>query len=136
MDKLLNIEIVSPERNVFHWTGKVVTVPGVEGLFQVLNMHAPMIAMFETGVIIIEDEKGEKINFSTRGGVLEVKDNKVTVLADTAEAKYSIDVEIAEKAIQRADDRLNKGGKGLDRERAKFSMQRAKIRLKVAGVLK
>jgi len=136
LDKLLNIEIVSPERNVFHGTGKVVTVPGVEGLFQVLNMHAPMISMFETGVITIEDETGEKINFSTRGGVLEVKDNKVIVLADTAEAKDSIDVERAKKAMQRAEERLKEGGKGLDRERAKFSMQRAKIRLKVAGVLK
>lgn len=136
MDNLLNIEIVSPEKNVFQGTAKVLTVPGVEGLFQVLNMHAPMISMFETGVITIEDEKGEKINFSTRGGVLEVKDNKVVVLADTAEAKGSIDVERAERAMQRAEERLKAGGKGIDRERAKFSIQRAKIRLKVAGVLK
>ena len=136
MDKLLNIEIVSPEKNVFHGTAKVLTVSGVEGLFQVLNMHAPMISMFETGIITVEDEKGEKINFSTRGGVLEVKDNKVVVLADTAEAKDSIDVERAEKAMKRADDRLKEGGKGLDRDRAKFALIRAKIRLKVAGVLK
>jgi F-type H+-transporting ATPase subunit epsilon len=136
LDNLLNIEIVSPEKNVFLGTAKVLTVPGVEGLFQVLNMHAPMISMFETGVITIEDEKGEKINFSTRGGVLEVKDNKVVVLADTAEAKDSIDVERAEKAMKRAEDRLKEGGKGFDRERAKFAMVRAKIRLKVAGVLK
>jgi F-type H+-transporting ATPase subunit epsilon len=136
LDNLLNIEIVSPEKNVFHGTAKVLTVPGVEGLFQVLNMHAPMIAMFETGIITVEDEKGEKINFSTRGGVLEVKDNKVVVLADTAEAKEGIDVERAEKAMQRADVRLKEGGKGIDRDRAKFSMQRARIRLKVAGVIK
>ncbi len=136
MDNLLNIEIVSPEKNVFQGTAKVLTVPGVEGLFQVLNMHAPMISMFETGVITIEDEKGEKINFSTRGGVLEVKDNKIVVLADTAEAKGSIDVERAERAMQRAEERLKAGGKGIDRERAKFSIQRAKIRLKVAGVIK
>ena len=136
MDNLLNIEIVSPEKNVFRGTAKVLTVPGVEGLFQVLNMHAPMISMFETGIITIEDEKGEKINFSRRGGVIEVKNNKVIVLADSAEAKDSIDVERAEKAIQRANDRLKEGGKGLDRERAKFAMIRAKIRLKVAGVLK
>jgi F-type H+-transporting ATPase subunit epsilon len=136
LDNLLNIEIVSPEKNVFQGTAKVLTVPGVEGLFQVLNMHAPMISMFETGVITIEDEKGEKINFSTRGGVLEVKDNKIVVLADTAEAKGSIDVERAERAMQRAEERLKAGGKGIDRERAKFSIQRAKIRLKVAGVIK
>ncbi len=136
MDKLLDIEIVSPEKLVFRGTGKVLTVPGVDGRFQVLNMHAAMIAMFEAGVITVEDEKGEKINFSTRGGVAEVKKNKVVVLADAAEAKDDIDIERARKAMDRANERLKEGGKDIDRERAKYSLQRAQIRLKVAGVLK
>ncbi|MFA7361603.1 MAG: ATP synthase F1 subunit epsilon [Candidatus Kapaibacterium sp.] len=136
MDKLLDIEIVSPEKLVFKGTGKVLTVPGVDGRFQVLNMHAAMIAMFEAGVITVEDEKGEKINFSTRGGVAEVKKNKVVVLADAAEAKDDIDIERARKAMDRANERLKEGGKDIDRERAKYSLQRAQIRLKVAGVLK
>jgi len=136
LDKLLDIEIVSPEKLVFKGTGKVLTVPGVDGRFQVLNMHAAMIAMFEAGVITVEDEKGEKINFSTRGGVAEVKKNKVVVLADAAEAKDDIDIERARKAMDRANERLKEGGKDIDRERAKYSLQRAQIRLKVAGVLK
>lgn len=136
MDKLLDIEIVSPEKSVFKGNGKVLTVPGVDGLFQILNMHAAMVSLFETGVITVEDEKGEKVNFSTRGGVIEVKNNKIVVLADAAEAKDSIDVERAQKSIERANERLKESGKGLDRERAKFSIQRARIRLKVAGVLK
>ncbi len=136
MDKLLDIEIVSPEKSVFTGKGKVLTVPGVDGLFQILNMHAAMVALFEAGVITVEDEKGEKINFSTRGGVVEVKNNKIVVLADAAEAKDTIDVERAQKAIDRANERLKESGKGIDRERAKFSLQRARIRLKVAGVLK
>lgn len=136
MDKLLDIEIVSPEKLVFRGTGKVLTVPGVDGRFQVLNMHAAMIAMFEAGVITVEDEKGEKINFSTRGGVAEVKKNKLVVLADAAEAKDDIDIERARKAMDRANERLKEGGKDIDRERAKYSLQRAQIRLKVAGVLK
>lgn len=121
---------------MFKGTGKVLTVPGVDGRFQVLNMHAAMIAMFEAGVITVEDEKGEKINFSTRGGVAEVKKNKVVVLADAAEAKDDIDIERARKAMDRANERLKEGGKDIDRERAKYSLQRAQIRLKVAGVLK
>lgn len=136
MDKLLDIEIVSPEKLVFKGMGKVLTVPGVDGRFQVLNMHAAMIAMFEAGVITVEDEKGEKINFSTRGGVAEVKKNKLVVLADAAEAKDDIDIERARKAMERANERLKEGGKDIDRERAKYSLQRAQIRLKVAGVLK
>ena len=136
MDKLLDIEIVSPEKLVFNGTGKVLTVPGVDGRFQVLNMHAAMISMFEAGVITVEDEKGEKINFSTRGGVAEVKKNKIVVLADAAEAKDDIDVERAQNSMDRANERLKESGKGIDRERAKFSLQRARIRLMVAGVLK
>lgn len=136
MDKLLDIEIVSPEKSVFNGKGKVLTVPGVDGLFQILNMHAAMVSLFETGIITVEDEKGDKINFSTRGGVVEVKNNKIVVLADAAEAKETIDVERAQKAIDRANERLKASGKDIDRERAKFSLQRARIRLKVAGVLK
>lgn len=136
MEKLLDIEIVSPEKSVFKGTGKVLTIPGVDGLFQVLNMHAAMVSLFETGVITVEDEKGEKINFSTRGGVVEVKNNKIVVLADAAEAKDSIDVDRAQKSIERANERLKASGKDIDRERAKLSLQRARIRLKVAGVLK
>ena len=136
MEKVLDIEIISPEKTVFKGVGKVVTVPGVMGLFQILYMHAPMVSLFETGIITIETENNVKINFSTRGGVAEVKDNKVTILADAAEAKEEIDISRAEKAMERAEKRLETNEKGTDRERAKFSLQRAKIRLKVAGVLK
>jgi F-type H+-transporting ATPase subunit epsilon len=136
LDKILDIEILSPEKMVFKGNGKVVTVPGVNGLFQVLYMHAPMVAMFEIGIIVVEDDKNEKINFSTRGGVCEVLDNKVTILADAAEAKSDIDIERAERAAQRANERLGSKDKGIDRERAKLSLYRARIRLKVAGVLK
>jgi F-type H+-transporting ATPase subunit epsilon len=136
LDKILDIEILSPEKLVYKGLAMVVTVPGVDGLFQVLNMHAPMVSMFETGVITVQDEKGNKINFSTRGGVAEVLKNKVTILADTAEAKDDIDVERAQNSMKRAEERLGSGEKNIDRERAKFSLQRARIRLKVAGVLK
>ena len=136
MEKILDIEILSPEKMVYKGLAMVVTVPGVEGLFQVLNMHAPMVSMFEPGIITVQDEKGNKINFSTRGGVAEVLKNKVTVLADTAEAKDDIDVERARNSMKRAEERLGSGGKDIDRERAKLSLQRARIRLKVAGVLK
>lgn len=136
MDKILDIEILSPEKTVFKGLAMVVTVPGVDGLFQVLNLHAPMVSMFETGIITVQDEKGNKINFSTRGGVAEVLDNKVTILADAAEAKEDIDVERAENAAKRAEERLGSGDKNIDRERAKLSLHRARIRLKVAGVLK
>ncbi len=136
MDKILDIEILSPEKMVFKGVAMVVTVPGVDGLFQVLNLHAPMVSMFEPGIISVQDEKGNKINFSTRGGVAEVLDNKVTLLADAAEAKEDIDIERAEKAAKRAEERLSSGDKSIDRERAKLSLHRARIRLKVAGVLK
>jgi F-type H+-transporting ATPase subunit epsilon len=135
MDKLLDIEIFSPEFRVFSGRAKTVTVPGVNGLFQVLYNHAPIVSLFETGMIIVEDENSEKINFSTRGGVVEVLNNKVTILADAAETKEMIDSERAERSMKRAEDRLS-GTEKIDRERAKFSMKRAKIRLKVAGVLK
>jgi len=133
---MLDIEIFSPEFRVFAGRAKTVTIPGVDGLFQVLfNNHAPIVSLFEAGIIVIEDENSEKINFSAKGGVAEVLNNKVTILADAAETKEMIDTERAGKSMKRAEDRLG-GHDKIDRERAKFSLKRAKIRLKVAGVLK
>ncbi len=78
----MNIEIVTPEKTIF--TGEVVLVqlPGIDGLFEILNNHAPLIAVLGKGKIKIVD-KAENIQFfNINGGVVEVLKNKVLVLAE------------------------------------------------------
>ena len=78
----MNIEIVTPEKTIF--TGEVVLVqlPGTDGLFEILNNHAPLIAVLGKGKIKIEDKNKSIQFFNINGGVVEVLKNKVLVLAE------------------------------------------------------
>jgi F-type H+-transporting ATPase subunit epsilon len=133
-DKFLELEIVSPVKSVYEGLVKYVTAPGFMGEFQVLYNHAAMVATLQIGLMKIEDENGNKKEFSTSGGILEVKANKISILADTIESKDEIDIERAKKALERGEKRLAENAENLDRLRAEASILRAKNRLRLANV--
>lgn len=74
------LEIISPEKKLFSGDASSVTVPGSSGMFQVLNNHAPIISTLKKGTVKVETAEGEK-SFEINGGVVEVLNNKVVVLA-------------------------------------------------------
>lgn len=74
------LEIISPEKKLFSGEVSSVTVPGSNGLFQVLNNHAPIISTLKKGAVKVETAEGEK-SFEINGGVVEVLNNKIVVLA-------------------------------------------------------
>ncbi len=74
------LEIISPEKKLFSGEASSVTVPGSSGMFQVLTNHAPIISTLKKGTVKVETAEGEK-NFEINGGVVEVLNNKVVVLA-------------------------------------------------------
>jgi F-type H+-transporting ATPase subunit epsilon len=79
----MKIEIITPDKKIFDGDIKSVRVPGKKGSFQVLKDHAPIISTLEGGrVIMIETDGAEKI-FEITGGVIEVKANKIILLADS-----------------------------------------------------
>jgi len=79
----MKIEIITPDKKVYEGDIKSVRVPGKKGSFQVLKDHAPIISTLEDGnVIMVEQEGAEKI-FEISGGVIEVKANKIILLADS-----------------------------------------------------
>lgn len=131
MAKTLRVDIVSPAGSVFRGEATGVRAPGVEGSFEVLFNHAPMIAAFEVGPLFVTTSSGDKVVFATSGGFLEVLDNKVTVLAETAEPGSEIDVERAREAEERAIEALKNVS---PEERAKYeaARQRARNRLRIA----
>ena len=131
MDNLLELEIVSPVKSVFKGMVKSVIAPGVMGEFQVLYNHAAMVSTLQIGIIKLENENGEMIPYCTSGGILEVKNNIISVLADTIECKEDIDVERAKRALERAEKRLAEHAENLDRLRADLSIMRAKNRLRL-----
>jgi F-type H+-transporting ATPase subunit epsilon len=78
----MRIEIVTPDKRVFEGDIKSVRVPGRKGSFQVLKDHAPIVSTLENGPVILVDTEGKETIFEISGGVIEVKANKIIVLAD------------------------------------------------------
>ena len=79
----MKIEIITPDKKVFEGDIKSVRVPGKKGSFQVLNDHAPIISTLDKGSAIMVDIQGKEIIFEITGGVIEVKANKIILLADS-----------------------------------------------------
>jgi len=131
MKKHLYIEIVAPDKRVFHGDARSIRAPGVEGSFEVLFNHAPMIAAFDIGPLTVTSSSGDHIIFATSGGFLEVLNNTVTVLAETAEPATEIDIERAQQAEERALERLKMLTDPVERELAERALERARNRTRV-----
>ena len=76
------LEIITPESNLF--TGEITSIklPGMDGEFEILNNHAPIISTLSKGVIRIIDNDNNTEKFEVNGGVIEMQNNKIIVLAD------------------------------------------------------
>ncbi|WP_420148344.1 ATP synthase F1 subunit epsilon [Spirosoma sp.] len=77
----MTLDIITPDRKVFSGEASAVTFPGSEGQFQVLNDHAPMVSTLDRGPVIVQTASGQQ-TFTVDGGVVEVLQNKVLVLAE------------------------------------------------------
>jgi F-type H+-transporting ATPase subunit epsilon len=129
------LEIVTPERRVYSGAAERFQGPGTEGSFGVLARHAPFLTSLKTGQLAFLDAKGKERRMAASGGFVEVGDNQVTVLAETAEFAEDIDVARARAARSRAQERLEKKEEGIDLARAQAALARALNRLKVRGAL-
>jgi len=77
------LEIITPDKKVYSGLVKLVQLPGTSGLFEILNNHAPIISTLEKGKIKVEEESGHVLFFDVEGGIVENKDNKIIVLAES-----------------------------------------------------
>ena len=77
----MKLEILTPDKKIFEGEVTSVTVPGAQGSFEILNNHAPIISTLDDGKLVIRGNGNEQ-HFYTKGGVVEVIDNKVIVLAE------------------------------------------------------
>lgn len=79
----MKIEIITPDKKIFEGHIKSVRVPGKKGSFQVLKDHAPIISTLDRGQVIMVDHEEKVTIFVVSGGVIEVKANKIILLADS-----------------------------------------------------
>lgn len=131
----LRLEVVTPERTVLTDEAESVIVPGVDGYIGFMSNHAPLVAGLSIGIVQFGPEHGEKRRLAVTGGFVEVNDNRVTILADTAELDTEIDVGRAQAARERAERRLRDQSAQIDRARAEAALQRALNRLRAARVI-
>lgn len=78
----MKLEIITPDKNVFEGEVNLVQLPGIDGSFEILNNHAPLISVLKKGKIKVKDENGQEQFFEVNGGVIEVLKNKVLILAE------------------------------------------------------
>ncbi len=132
-EKPFKLEIVAPDRMVYSGEATSLSAPGVEGGFQVLVNHAPLLSSLEVGEIKVKGVDGRDTRYAACGGFVEVRDNRVVVLVESAERADEIDVSRARASRERAETRLRAPAKDVDTERARASLFRALNRLRVAA---
>jgi len=132
-ERILNLEIVTPDRVVLKERAVSVIAPGVIGSFGVLPSHAPLLSELAVGELRYRTEGGKEDRLAVGGGFFQVFNNEVTVLADTAERPEEIDVERARAALQRARETLaDLTLPAKAREDAQAALDRAQNRLRLA----
>ena len=128
------LEVVTPDRVVLS-DDEIVSVvaPGIEGYLGMLANHAPLMGELKIGKLDLRRADGTSDAMAISGGFVEVFENTVTVLADSAELAEEIDVDRAERAKQRAEERIGSAATNIDFDRAHAALHRALNRLQVAS---
>ena len=129
----IRCEIVSQDRLVYEGDADIVIVPGTLGEMGILPGHAPLLSSLEMGVIRVKAGDVEEV-FTVTGGFIEVQPDIVTVMADAAENVEDIDIDRAEKAMERASQLLEYSSTDADNYmRIQSALRRSNLRLKAAA---
>ena len=130
----LDLQIVTPDRLIVQEQVDEVEIPGSLGYFGVLPGHTPMLASLAVGELWYR--KGQdKLYLSIAFGFAEVLPDRVTILARLAERAEDIDIERAESARRRAEERLAQSKSDIDYERARTALSKSLMRLQVSARL-
>lgn len=125
------LDVVTAERVVYSGEVDMVIAPGVEGQLGILPQHAPLMTTLQPGELRIR-KGGEEISLVVSGGFMEVRPDRIIVLADAAERADEIDIARAEAARKRAQEQLAQHHvTGVDEARAEAALHRAIARLRV-----
>ena len=128
----IQLEIVTPERLVYEDEVDSVNVPGVEGELGILPHHAPLVSTLGYGELRIR-KGGNEEAFAIVGGFVQVRPDKVVVMAETADLASEIDLERAQEARREAERALETGyTEGSDLSAARAALQQALMRIRVA----
>jgi F-type H+-transporting ATPase subunit epsilon len=129
----LHIDVVTPYGTIYSGSAKSCTAPGVDGEFSILFNHAALLSIIGIGELKFTFENDERL-MATAGGFLEVKDNTISIIAESAEWAEDIEIERVQAAEKRAREMITKR-EGIDISRAQLALARALNRKKIASQL-
>ncbi len=129
----LRLEIVTPERKVYEEDVNMVVVKGVAGELGILPNHIPLVTPLKVAPVKAKKDGAADEYIAVHSGFMEVRKDKVVILAEAAELGKDIDVIRAREAKERAERRLADKGSEIDFKRAELALQRAMTRITVAG---
>ncbi len=129
--KTVLVNVVTPDGPVYDADVEMVSVKAQSGELGILPGHIPLVAPLAISGVRLKRDSGED-KLAINGGFLEVRPDKVTILAQSAEKPQDIDVARAQAARERAERRLQSKEDHIDRVRAELALRRAANRLNVA----
>jgi F-type H+-transporting ATPase subunit epsilon len=129
--KTINVSVVTPDGPVYEADVEMVSTKALSGELGILPGHIPMVAPLQIGVVRLKNGGSQEF-VAVSGGFLEVRPDKVTILAQAAEKSSDIDAERALRAKERAEQRLREAQQAnVDFRRAELALQRAINRLSI-----
>lgn len=127
----IQVDIVTPERKVYEGEATMVIAKGIDGELGVMHGHIPLVTPLKAGALRLKQAQAEKL-VAVYGGFLEVRPEKVTVLAEAAELPEEIDVARAQAAKERAEKQLAASKDSAEAKAHQVALDRALVRLEVA----
>ncbi|MAG14905.1 MAG: F0F1 ATP synthase subunit epsilon [Dehalococcoidales bacterium] len=131
----IKLDIVTAEKEIYSQEVDMVIAPGVESQLGILPHHTPLMTILQPGELRIK-KGGEEVSVVISGGFLEVRPDRVIVLADAAEKVEEVDIARAEEARRRARERMAEKPEGFDTARTEAALRRSLARLKVAETVR
>ncbi len=135
MSTTMTLDILTPERSVCCVEAEIVIARALDGELGILPNHAPLVVALDIAPLRYRKDGVEHF-VAISNGFMEVKDNRVTILAPTAETEAEIDFSRAESAKERAERRIAEHAPDIDVRRAELALRRALMRLKIAELVR
>ncbi|PKL84514.1 MAG: ATP synthase F1 subunit epsilon [Ignavibacteriae bacterium HGW-Ignavibacteriae-1] len=130
-DNFLNIEIITPLKTVFSGLAKSVNVPGSKSPFTVLINHAPIVSSLDIGIIKIMTDENMELIYATDTGFIEVHDNKVSIVVESADESNEINSDKVIKTIEKLQTDLELTTDAFTQTKFKNLIKLNEIKLKV-----
>ncbi|MDY3974630.1 MAG: ATP synthase F1 subunit epsilon [Veillonella caviae] len=125
----IHLNVITPDSTIFSGDAKFVVVRTKDGGLGILPRHANLVAALDMGLLRIDTVEGEQLFFANFGGFMDVKPDEINIVTPNCELPSEIDVNRAERAKERAEERLKSHHEDVDFDRARLALERALLRI-------